>query len=263
MSQMIYQVSVGKPSKLYQHCIASVARYCEKYDIEHVIQTTPKLWIKPDPFMSNRSAECQARPLPLPIFEKENAFVHLKTRDQVAIIDADIYIRNSAPNIFNEIPSEMAFGGVVEREMPITEAYKRKILNYSHMQYDPLGDVNWDWHPQLGGHFYNMGLMLMNSSFEKYLDGDTPEQFIKRPEFKRFVDGEGTWKWSTDQTLLNYWVKKRNVPSKNLDWRWNALYKGVRDEYLPEAHFIHFFLKDKLPAKGENVEQLMRDINEN
>ena len=29
---------------------------------------------------------------------------------------------------------------------------------------------------------------------------------------------------------------------------------------IKECHFIHFFLKDKLPNKGENVEQLMEII---
>ena len=47
---------------------------------------------------------------------------------------------------------------------------------------------------------------------------------------------------------------------KDMNWKWNALYKGVKDEYIPEAHFVHFFLKDKLPNQGENVEQLMKDI---
>ena len=46
--------------------------------------------------------------------------------------------------------------------------------------------------------------------------------------------------------LLNWWVKKESIPTKNMDWRWNGLYKGIDDNYLPQAHFIHS-LKDKLP----------------
>ena len=48
--RLIYQVSIGKPSKLYKICTESVNRYCEKYDIDHVVQTRPILNIKPDPF---------------------------------------------------------------------------------------------------------------------------------------------------------------------------------------------------------------------
>ena len=32
-------------------------------------------------------------------------------------------------------------------------------------------------------------------------------------------------------------------------------------EMLKDAHFIHFFLKDKLPERGENVEELMKHVN--
>ena len=47
---------------------------------------------------------------------------------------------------------------------------------------------------------------------------------------------------------------------QHLDWRWNALYKGVTDSQVKEANFVHFFLKDLLPNRGEDVEKLMSDI---
>ena len=70
----------------------------------------------------------------------------------------------------------------------------------------------------------------------------------------------GLWKWSTDQTLLNTWIKEENMKVKHLDWRWNGLYKGIPDDKVKQAHFVHFFLKDHLPNKGENVEELMRIV---
>ena len=60
--------------------------------------------------------------------------------------------------------------------------------------------------------------------------------------------------------MLNWWVKKESVPTKNMNWQWNALYKGIEDKYLKDAHFIHFFLKDKLPNQGENVKELLGTI---
>jgi len=78
MKRLIYQVSIGQGSALYDHCIASVGCYCDAHGFDHIVQTTPKLWIRPDPFTSNRSKECLSRPLPLPIFEKENAFRKLQ-----------------------------------------------------------------------------------------------------------------------------------------------------------------------------------------
>ena len=262
MKRMIYQVAVGAQSKLYLHCIESVRQYCAKYGIEHIVQNEPILKIRPDMAVTGRSKEAVERLGYMPIYEKENAFDLLDKYDQVAIVDADIYIRPTAPNIFEDFGTDHAFGACVERDMPITGQYAMKIKNYTHMQYSSLNDVEWDWR-DWGAKFYNMGLMIINSElFIPHLKGQDARQFINRREFKRFVDGEGNWKWSTDQTLLNWWVKKDGLTIKDLDWNWNALYSAVKDDRLPEANFIHFFLKDKLPENGENVASLMTKIGE-
>jgi len=260
MKQMIYQVYVGKPSKLYEHCTASVAMYCQEHGIDHVVQKTPILKIKPDIFATNRSKESYEKHGGfLPIYEKENALDYFDRYDQICIVDADIWIRPNSPNIFDELDPNVAFAGVVEREMPIQEWYKKKIIGYSQMQYGHLHSNKSDFKPnRLGFEFYNMGLMLMNKSIMNYTKAKTARNFIERPEFKDFVDGKGAWKWSTDQTLLNYWLRKDGVPQQHLDWKWNALYTAVKDP--TEANFVHFFLKDKLPNGGENIEQLMETV---
>ena len=271
MKRLIYQVCLGaaSQSKLYKHCIQSVANYCEAHGIDHHVQTTPILRIKPDVFVTNRSTESYEKHGGfLPIYEKENAFDWFsKGYDQIAIIDADIYIRPNSPNIFHDLGNNYDFGAVVERDMPITGAYAMKIKNYSHMQYNSLSDVKWDWR-DWGAHFYNMGMIVMNRSITDFLHGESAQQFIRRAEFKRFVDGLNNWKWSTDQTLLNWWVKKESsnpdlpMRVKDMHWTWNALYSAVKDDQIPKANFVHFFLKDKLPQNGENVEELMKKIGE-
>jgi hypothetical protein len=261
LKRLIYQVAVGTPSKLYKHCIESVSNYCEKYNISHIVQRSPKLWIKPDPFTTNRSAEAVSRVGCLPIFEKENAFEYLKSFDQIGIIDADIYIRGDADNCFDKFGVDHAFGAVVEREMDIQPWYQQKIINYSRMQYSQLHNNKVDFKPNyMGFEFFNMGMILLNSAlFEPHLKNQTPKQFIEQSEFKDFVDGKGPWKWSTDQTLLNYFVKKHKVSVKHMDPVWNGLYLAVNN--IHDCHFVHFFLKDKLPERGENVGQLMESVN--
>ena len=261
MKRMIYQVAVGAQSKLYLHCIESVRQYCAKYGIEHIVQNEPILKIRPDMAVTGRSKEAVERLGYMPIYEKENAFTHLHKYDQVAIVDSDIYIRPNAPNIFQDLTTEYAFGAVAERELPCAKKYKSKIRKYSKAAFENLTDVDWKWDHR-GAEFYNMGMMVINcQKFLPYLKGQTAEKFIRRPEFKDFVDGIGYRKWSTDQMLLNYWVKKEKIPTLNMDWRWNGLFKGIDDAQIPKAYFIHFFLKDLLPQKGENVEDLMRVIN--
>jgi lipopolysaccharide biosynthesis glycosyltransferase len=196
----------------------------------------------------------------LPIYEKENAFNYLDEYDKIAIVDSDIFIRDSAPNIFDEIDMDTAFAGVYEKDMPLTPQYIKKIQAYSRGQYASLTDAPFE-HGSFGTAFYNMGLMVFTKKLLEYLNGETPLEFIRRKEFERFVNGEGNWKWSTDQTLLNYWVHKSRMPKKNLDWKWNALFKGIVDTKLPESHFIHFFLSGNLPKKGAEIPSIVSNLD--
>ena len=260
MKRLIYQVYTGKRSDLYDHCTQSVKEYADRIGAHYLIQREPILRIAPDIFTTNRSTESYEKYGGfLPIYEKENAFAYLDSYDQIAIIDADIFVRPDCNEcLFSASGTDCDFAGVIERTMPITHEYQAKIHNYSRMQYQHRGLAElFDWN-NLGADFYNMGLMVINKSISKYLRGQTPEQFIRRPEFKNFVDGMGAWKWSTDQTLLNYWVKKERMIVNNLDWKWNGLFTANTN--IKECNFVHFFLKDKLPNRGENVEDLMSMI---
>jgi hypothetical protein len=258
--RMIYQVYVGKPSVLYDTCVASVARYCDRHDITHIIQREPVLRICPNPQRSGRSTEAIARLGYLPIFEKENAFAYVEQYDQIAIVDSDIFVREKAPDIFEQLQPDRAMGVVAERDLPCTKKHLGKITKYSKSAFGPLTDVDWRWNDH-GAEFYNMGMMVLNTKlFAPFLNGQTPAEFLARPEFQDFIDGVGYFKWSTDQMLLNWWVKHTHMPVQNMSWHWNALYKAIRDDQLPQAHFVHFFLKDLLPDRGENIAQLMADI---
>lgn len=263
MKKLIYQVYTGKKSKLYDHCTQSVAEYAKRIGADYVQQRTPILMIKPDPFTTNRSKESYEKYGGfLPIFEKENAFSYLKSYDQIAIIDADIYVRPDCKDcIFAAAGTSVDFAGVLERSMPTVPAYTQKLANYTRMQYAHPGLSGlFNWDHKAGADFYNMGLMVVNKSIEKYLNGETPQQFLRRPRFKPFVDGVGAWKWSTDQTLLNVWVKEEKMAVNNLDWKWNGLFTGIGMDKIKQCNFVHFFLKDKLPNRGENVEELMKYV---
>lgn len=237
---------------MYDFCTESVKKYCEKYGIDHYIQREAVLKICPDMTRTNRNKNGIISCGFLPIFEKENAFSFFNDYDQIAIIDADIFIRDNAPDIFEELPEEYDFGGVLERDLPLSDNHKSKIIGYSNDMFKPITDVKWNWNEN-GADFMNMGMMVMNKSITKYFYNQTPTEFIQRPEFKDFVDGMGRFKFSTDQVLLNYWLKKEEINLKYLDWKWNALYKGCVDYKIPEAYFIHFFMKKRLPQNGEDI----------
>jgi hypothetical protein len=45
-----------------------------------------------------------------------------------------------------------------------------------------------------------------------------------------------------------------------MDWRWNSLYTAVTKDRQPESFFTHFFLRDHLPERGENIKEILKNI---
>ena len=258
---LIYQVAVGDRSDLYEHCIASVGDYAERIDADHIVQRSPILRIVPDPTRSGRSGPAVERLGYLPIFEKEACFGYLHSYDKIAVIDADVFVRKRVhDSIFNEYSTPWA--AVRENDLPMLPWYREKLINYGRMQYGKIWSSVDDVTNGIFN-FFNMGVMCFTCArIEPYLRGLSPAEFVRQDRFKDFVDGRGHWKWSTDQTMLNHWLKEDGITTKRLDWKWNCLYKTVDRSYLDKANFVHFFLKDKLPNRGENVQQLMKDIGE-
>jgi hypothetical protein len=262
--QLLFQVylPIRGRSHLYDFCTQSAVNYCKKYDIDYMVTTGAKLKILPNMNRTNRNKNGLMKEAGcLPIFEKSQAFQYLGEYDQIAVIDADIYIRESAPNIFDELTEEYQWGGVQERDLPLTGSHKSKIQGYSKVSFKhpAANDVDWDWDKDGIAGFMNMGMMIFNSSIKEYMpEWEHPENFIMRKEFADFVDGVGPLWHSTDQILLNYWLRKYKINVKRMDWRWNGMYRGARDEKIKEAHFVHFFLKDQISGKGENIDQIKK-----
>ena len=256
---LIYQVYLGEEKKLYNHCTESVKRYAETIGADYKILTFPKLRITPNIFRTDRRDKTGGwKKLGyMAIFEKENVFDYFKDYDKCCVIDSDIWIRPGSPNIFNEIDDETV-ASVYECDLPMNEAYAQKIKGYSTSIWSNY-DYDWEWNPRTGGAFFNSGVMLYNSKkMLQALNGMSPRQFLEQSMLADFVDGVGPLKWQSDQMTLNYWFKAKGINVKKLNWKWNALYTAVLD--IKEAFFVHFFLKDKLPNGGENVDELMEIV---
>jgi len=256
---LIYQVYLGEEKKLYNHCTESVKRYAETIGADYKILTSPKLRITPNIFRTDRRDKTGGwKKLGyMAIFEKENVFDYFKDYDKCCVIDSDIWIRPGSPNIFNEIDDETV-ASVYECDLPMNEAYAQKIKGYSTSIWSNY-DYDWEWNPRTGGAFFNSGVMLYNSKkMLQALNGMSPRQFLEQSMLADFVDGVGPLKWQSDQMTLNYWFKAKGINVKKLNWKWNALYTAVLD--IKEAFFVHFFLKDKLPNGGENVDELMEIV---
>jgi hypothetical protein len=270
MKNLVYQVNIIQNEDTYADCIKSVADYCQKYQIEHRIQTEPILKIKPKTDHRNRKffetgdSSFRFHTLKtehLLIYEKENAFDLLDQYDNICILDRDVLIRDFAPNIFDEI-EDYEFAGVIETQIPLgsnemqnqkisSSSFNRARKKLSISQYYPLreeADFKWT---KNGASYYNCGVMLLSSSIKKYLNAESAREFLLRPEFERFIEGENEWYMQVEQTLINYWLKKQKVKTKDLSWKWNALYGLMSEEDINNSYFVHFFMDMfNLPTKN-------------
>jgi alpha-N-acetylglucosamine transferase len=262
---LIYQVSIGENTKLSNFCMESVKAYAERIGADYIVQEKPILKIRPDEKRTDRVGKCGGwiKHGYMPIFEKENVFNYFNEYEKCCVIDSDIYIRpNVNKSIFDKIDDNDVVGSVYECSQPLTEEYARKINFYSVGCLYHRKDVEWEFYEKTGISFFNSGVMLYNSKkMLKYLDGMTPKEFLNQPMLKDFIDGIGPLKWQSDQLTLNYWFKKKNIEVKKLNWAWNGLFGAIDNESIKQAGFIHFFMKDNLPEKGENIETLKKIIN--
>lgn len=262
MKKLIYQVCIGQKSNLYEYCINSVSEYCKRIGAEHIVQREPILRIKPNPFMNQREGKTGGwkKYGYMPIFEKENVFNYFKNYDLCCVIDADIYIKPNSPDIFENFNQQYALGSIYECDLPINDNYAQKIKNYSSML--SMFKLDWDIKPRTGHSFFNSGVIVYNSNkMIEVLKGMSPKQFLEQQELQDFINGIGPFKWQSDQMTLNYWLKRNKIDVQRMDWKWNCLYSTVNNEDLKQSHFVHFFLKDHLPDKGENITKLMEKIN--
>jgi lipopolysaccharide biosynthesis glycosyltransferase len=263
VKRLIYQVYLGRDSntKLYNYCINSVMDYCKLHGFDHKVQRTPILMIKPDLFSTNRNKNAwEEHGGFLPIYEKQNVFNYLDEYDQVCVIDGDIWIRPDTPSVFDNVDMTFDFGAVFEREIPLDPKYKKRMTDYSKNLLGQIPEYNWDYNP--AGEFFNSGVLVYNSeNIKKSLNGDTPKEFVRRPEFKPFIDGDGYFKWQGDQIMLNYWWKRDNLSVKHLDLKWNTLFNpkwgGTLSEKAKEGNFIHFFQSRQLAELKDYPEKLV------
>lgn len=243
MNRLVYQVCLGPRRPLWDRCIASVRAYCQRHGFTHLLQTEPVLRIVP--IKSARSANA-LRLGYLSVFEKWNAYPLLRDYDEIALLDADVYAHPNAASIFEAVPEGFDFAAAIETTMPVTPAYAQKLRSYAQAQY---GD---SLRP-----FMNLGVQVVRPSFLRCFEGREMREFIMQPRFAKYVNGEGAYRWQTEQTLTNDWLRDCGASVFPFPWQWNALYGALRS--LEGAQLVHFFLSDHLT--GDDPEKMLREGN--
>lgn len=278
---LVYQVNVGSQSNLYDWCNNTVLQmvnrfngaYSEEITLDYHCEKKPLLKIKPNPKRTNRSLEAVERLGYLPIFEKQKSFdffydgYHGNNYDFLIIIDSDICMFHKnlkAMNLFHVmlhseltkfLNEDIEFAACYEANQPSLPWHQKKVQSYTKMQHGSFPFYTEQFK------FFQCGLMILSrKAICEKTYCDSAYEFVMREDFVDFVDGVGNFKWSTDQTLMNYWVKVDDLKTMELNWRMNGLYGALPNDKLQQAEGIHFFLKDKLPDRGENIETLKKEL---
>jgi lipopolysaccharide biosynthesis glycosyltransferase len=141
----------------------------------------------------------------------------LSCYDRVLYVDADILIKNDAPNIFDYYDNqgyvymynEIKFNGV---------QYDKQVKNAS-----ALYNINWT---KTGEHydFFNAGVMLVNK-FQKRLFTYDPDDYFIFDDLPMLVD----------EPYLHFNLFKYNIPIQEMDKRFNTMVYFEDDGW-----FLHF-----------------------
>lgn len=134
---------------------------------------------------------------------------------RVLFLDADVFVKRTARNIFEELPDNILWihedythnetKAWIQRESKIT-AEQQKV-------------------PMIKLRMFNTGVVLFNN---QHADIWAPPPLPAPPRYL------------TEQTWVEYNIRRMNPPFGFLDTRWNTQYWMKRfKEYLPSANFIH------------------------
>jgi hypothetical protein len=209
MSNAIFQFFVGNPFG-YQKCIKSINDYCKKYSIKHYVSFEKRI---------NKSHL---------MFEKYQFLSLLSdpSIDRILYVDADIMATPTAQNIFEKYSDENFMYAYDENDT--TDWMDRDPYIFNE-----FSNLNWPTNVKNKKQYFNAGLMLFSRKL--LLEN------VKIFNFEDIPNWKNLWYFG-DQTIINYWVVKNNMPFKTIDYSFNRMdlgnYDPNNDRYA--ANFIHY-----------------------
>lgn len=199
MRKIIYTVSVDG-GECFRHCVASQKKYAEKIDVDFYVRKEWRNWNE------DLKTDC----------EKRHIVKLLESYDKVLYLDADVFIRDNAPDIFEKyrlktlvMYNEVLYNGV---QMDDHIDYCAKTYNIEWLK----THGHYDW--------YNAGVMLCGRGSEKAFDYN-PKNFFKFPNMPMIYD----------MPYMHYNIFKNNIYVDLLDEEFNTMVYFKDDGY-----FLHF-----------------------
>lgn len=182
-------------------CLNSWQIWCKKYDVELFVlsdELRDKLQMKPT-------------------WQRWHVFEILEANDidynQVALVDVDTMIHPNAPNFFKETNGEYA--GVQDDLM--VEWVHNSITGYQDM----FPNTKFDWTT-----YINNGFIIMSPKHKALCKTITDFYYDNEDELRNRQ--HHTVKKGSDQTPINYLVRREEYPITHLSKKWNFTHMHIR-----------------------------------
>jgi|TARA_R110001592_G_scaffold141329_2_gene362747 hypothetical protein len=234
MKNIVFMISFknnGQLKKEYQISIDSWKHFCKKHDAELLLMEEPVMDVK-DMHI---------------IWQRYYLFDILEANkidyDQIMLVDADTIVHPDSPNFFEMTDNKYCLvhdDGSYDWILRGMEHYKKHIFKNKNEWFD-----FWD--------YGNSGFQIVNKKHRPFFD-EMREFYFEYQEIIQFI--QSNYGIGTDQTPLNFMLRKHNIDLKLLPWKCNMMCMGKR-EILGEdmlhtkmGHIMHF---NGLPGKKEEV----------
>ena len=177
-------------------------------------------------------------------FEKFFFINLLEKYERVLYLDADVLITPSAKNIFelyNDLDTFYAYNETDNTETMDRDPYVSPILPY--VPYWPIDEKS-------KRTYFNAGIFLVSNKLK--------EHFV---DYKNIPPIQNILSFG-DQTYLNYLVFKNNINFVSLDYSFNRMHLGMKDESNEryKSNFIHYAGPD-VYGNGNKTETIIKDYN--
>tara|TARA_R100000005_G_scaffold96462_1_gene83579 strand:- start:547 stop:1290 length:744 start_codon:yes stop_codon:yes gene_type:complete len=189
-------------------CLNSWRPWCKKHDVE--------LFILSD--------ELRDKKIMKPTWQRWHVFEILEANgieyNQVALVDVDTMIHPEAPNFFEETKGE--YSGVQDDLM--VEWVHNSIVGYQDM----FPNTKFDWTT-----YVNNGFIVMSPKHKKLCKAITDFYYANEDELRNRQ--HVTLKKGSDQTPVNYLVRREGYPLTHLSKKWNFTHmhiRGVLQQFL-------------------------------
>lgn len=220
---------------------------------------TWKYWCeKNDVLLFVLDSELQDKSLMKPTWQRWHVFDVLDANnieyDQIALVDIDTMIKWNAPNFFKETNYEFS---VVEDCFNIEWSHN-SIKGYKHL----FKEVEFDWTT-----YFNCGFVVINEKHKNLCKSITDFYYQNREHLQDLQ--HNTLKKGSDQTPVNYMVRKEKMPITYLNKKFNLSQlhmRGVLNSLMFETGYIwHFngFEKTKRNQIMQQTWELIKDNYEN